>query len=167
MRRRFYCLLLLSFVSGILAESLNSADPKEESPPRRLFFGSPTAVPHEVGGAMGECLSCHGEEGTGAPLTPHPTMLHCRQCHVPAGEVTGEFRANHFVGLKRPKTAPRAHSKAPSIMPHPVLLHEKCLACHAPKAREDVVGTTHPERQHCRQCHIAQASNPPRFSGAH
>ena len=50
--------------------------------PRRLFFGAPPQVPHEVGVSANECLSCHDGPGAEASQTPHPSETHCQQCHV-------------------------------------------------------------------------------------
>jgi nitrate reductase cytochrome c-type subunit len=129
--------------------------------PRRLYFGAPPTIPHEAGAEMNECLACHGDSDSGAPLTPHPTRLRCRQCHVPADDKAGEFRQNNFSGLTVPGPATRIYPTAPPQMAHPVLLHENCLACHAPGARTDVVSTPHPQRLRCRQCHLSVATQLP------
>src|SRR6186713_1612793 len=59
---------------------------------RRAYPGAPPVIPHPVDErqAFGKaCLACHGEGGwvprfeAYAPVTPHPEMASCRQCHVP------------------------------------------------------------------------------------
>jgi cytochrome c-type protein NapB len=59
---------------------------------RRAYPGAPPVIPHPVDEreAFGKaCLSCHGSGGWAprfeayAPVTPHPEMISCRQCHVP------------------------------------------------------------------------------------
>lgn len=142
----------------ILLAGMSVAEGPTQPPPRprRLYFGAPPTVPHDLGPDMSECLVCHGEADTGAPLTPHPTRLRCQQCHLPASEDTSLFRSSRFIGLTPPARAPRPQPYGPPVVPHPVLLRENCLACHAPGARADVIATTHPERLRCQQCHIPQ-----------
>ena len=173
MHRKFFLAMLVLlpvvFLAGILLADDTPEKPKQRR--GRLFFGAPPTIPHDAGPDMNECLVCHGDPDMGAPLTPHPARLRCRQCHV-AGEEgmeepPGVFRASKFAGLPMPaKGAWRPQPNGPPVMPHPVLLREKCLACHAPEAREEVISTTHPERLRCRQCHVPQgvkvAPFPPR-----
>lgn len=42
-------------------------------------------IPHRVGqwSEAKECLSCHGINTKGVPISPHPVRLACTQCHVP------------------------------------------------------------------------------------
>lgn len=46
--------------------------------------GNPPAIPHPVAEADGgqECLGCHLDGEGGAPQTPHPQLVDCRQCHI-------------------------------------------------------------------------------------
>lgn len=131
--------------------------------PRRLYFGAPPTIPHDAGPEMNECLACHGDKDSGAPLTPHPTRLGCRSCHVATNEKAGEFRGNPFAGLPPPARSPRLHPKAPPLMAHQLLLHENCLACHAPGARQDVISTSHPQRPRCQQCHLPMRTSAGEF----
>lgn len=147
-------LLAAVLVAGL---AVAQAPPEPELRPRRLYFGAPPAAPHDLGPGMSECLVCHGDADTGALLTPHPTRLRCRQCHVAANELPA-FRSNKFVGLPQPGRAPRVQPYGPPLIPHAVLLRENCLACHAPEARENIITTTHPERLRCQQCHIPQVN---------
>ena len=156
---------LLTLSVWVRAQDNGSEDPADrtELRPRRLYFGSPPAVPHETGGLMGECLMCHGP-GSFAPETPHPTRIACRQCHVSAATQTAPFRGSRFVGLIRPPVNTQAQSGIPPAMAHSALLHENCLACHAPGAREEVISTPHPERAGCPQCHLPQELRVPEVS---
>ena len=166
MRARVFLLVCVAAFLGGLAAAQSSTEAKREpSPrPRRLYFGAPPTVPHDMGLDMNDCLVCHGDPDMGAPLTPHPTRLRCRQCHLPAAEDVPLFRSNRLAGLPPPGRAPRLQPSGPPLILHPVLLREKCLACHAPEAREDVISTPHPERLRCQQCHIPQRPDTPQFS---
>jgi nitrate reductase cytochrome c-type subunit len=118
-RRRFVLLisvLLLGAATMGLAQSAASRRGPER--PRRMYFGAPPTMPHEHGAEMNDCLACHGDKNSGAPLTPHPTRVRCRQCHVPADGNAGEFRRNTFSGLTVPGPAPRLNAKAPPKMAH-------------------------------------------------
>lgn len=46
--------------------------------------GNPPAIPHYVAAddAGEQCLDCHREGDGGAPRTPHPQLVDCRQCHI-------------------------------------------------------------------------------------
>ena len=160
MRSKSCQLALLSFLIAVPGTVLNAANDSAEPRlrPNRLYFGAPPMISHDAGPDMNDCLVCHGEEDLGAPLTPHPTRLGCRQCHAAFDEEAGEFRSNSFKGLPPPsRRSDRVQPQVPPVMPHPVLLREKCLVCHGPEAREEVISTTHPERLRCRQCHIPQS----------
>lgn len=142
--------------AATLASKKGKAAVAQQRPlrPGRLYFGAPPTIPHDAGPEMNECLTCHADNASGAPLTPHPTRLRCRSCHVAPDEKAGEFRSSTFAGLAPPERSPRLHAKAPPLVPHQFLLHENCLACHAPGARNDVISTSHPERLRCQQCHV-------------
>ncbi len=129
----------------------------------RLYFGAPPTIPHEAGPEMNECLTCHGDKDSGAPLTPHPKRVRCRQCHVAAEDKAGEYHKTTFTGLRPPPRSPRLHANAPPLMAHSVLLQENCLACHAPGARQDVIATPHPNRLRCQQCHLPQRTSAGEF----
>lgn len=152
----------LTLTASVTAQETGSEDTAEQSSlrPRRLYFGAPPAAPHETGGFMSDCLSCHGP-GSFAPESPHPTRIACRQCHVSAAAQSPPFRSNRFVGLRRPLPSSRTQSSVPPAMAHSALLHENCLACHAPGAREQVISTPHPERSMCQQCHLPQRARTP------
>jgi cytochrome c-type protein NapB len=125
--------------------------------------------------ALGKaCLSCHGTGGWAprfeayAPVTPHPEMISCRQCHVPLNP-GGEGRVRGAEAV-RPGEAvrgsvsdwqttkpPRLHGSAmpgsPPPIPHALQMRENCRACHAGPGAVAELRTTHPERVNCRQCH--------------
>ena len=58
----------------------------------RAYPGAPPSIPHDIeqDNTIGEnsCLKCHENGGfvqklnSYAPVTPHPKMVNCRQCHV-------------------------------------------------------------------------------------
>ncbi|MBU2952057.1 nitrate reductase cytochrome c-type subunit [Tamlana agarivorans] len=130
----------------------------------RAFHGAPPSIPHPVANerSMGEnvCLKCHqnggfvDKFGAYAPVTPHPELVNCRQCHVP--EQTDKlFVANNFEKMKAPKAGVNnALLTSPPIIPHQIQLHENCLSCHAGPAAPKEIRVTHPERINCRQCHV-------------
>ena len=78
---------------------------------RRQYPGSPPVVPHPVEEGFNDeinCLSCHAAGGwvedhrKHAPVTPHPEMSSCRQCHMPMG--TGElFRETDWMSVPPPR----------------------------------------------------------------
>ena len=66
---------------------------------RRAYPGAPPVIAHDVqfdGVINDDCLSCHQDGGhvpelnAYTPVTPHPQMENCRQCHV-AQMVDGTF----------------------------------------------------------------------------
>jgi hypothetical protein len=87
------------------------------------------------------------------------------KCHPPAvRQMPQTPQANSLDGSALPsERADRVQAPAPPVMPHPALLREKCLACHAPDGWEDVTSTFHPERLRCRQCPIQQSTTAGRF----
>jgi nitrate reductase cytochrome c-type subunit len=141
---------------------------------RRLYDGAPPVIPHDPFGA--DCGICHDAfgmavEGVGfAPASPHEATgedgatQRCRQCHVFA--ITNSlFVENGFQGLEQDlRPGGRLYDGAPPTIPHPTLMRENCLACHAgPGARAEIV-TAHPERTRCRQCHVPVNSRADAFT---
>jgi len=59
--------------------------------------GNPPLIPHDVaaddGGAT--CLGCHRTGEGGAPVTPHPQLVDCRQCHIPQENVVAPFKTSY------------------------------------------------------------------------
>lgn len=181
--------------AGVL--TLPPASPRErDAHPRtlarfqllRAYPGAPPRIPHGFTGdefRTGTCNTCHERGGFSprfgayAPVTPHPDMPACLQCHVGRDEVTGVSlpdldpntvcRQCHAPGATarwmeasvdwRPLAwttpAPRsALAGAPSI-PHELFFRGNCLACHSGPAAVAEIRTAHPEWGNCRQCHAA------------
>ncbi len=131
---------------------------------RRAYPGAPPTIPHplftERGIGANGCLQCHQNGGyvnsleAYAPITPHPEMLNCRQCHVPV-KTNAEFAAG---SLWEKQGVPEIHRAAltgsPPMIPHDLQMKENCLSCHyGPGSRKDI-RVSHPERVNCRQCHV-------------
>ena len=130
----------------------------------RAYPGAPPSIPHEVGSDLvlggNACLKCHEHGGytskyqAYAPVTPHPEMINCRQCHVT------QNTASFFVATQTEKySAPKAGSNnallgSPPVIPHQIQMRENCLACHAGPSAPKEIRVTHPERINCRQCHV-------------
>ncbi len=130
----------------------------------RAFYGAPPSIPHGVASerAMGEntCLKCHENGGyvdkfkAYAPVTPHPEMINCRQCHVPQ-KTESLFKGTNFKRGTIPTVgANNALAGSPPVIPHQLQLRENCLACHAGPSAPKEIRVTHPERVNCRQCHV-------------
>lgn len=129
---------------------------------RRAYPGGPPIIPHPVvderspGGPV--CLTCHAGGGyvpkfeAFAPVTPHPDLPNCRQCHNPV-RTDGLFQETTF----RPASAPQLNGSplptSPPPIPHRLEMRENCLACHAGPGAVEEIRTTHPDRPNCRQCH--------------
>jgi nitrate reductase (cytochrome), electron transfer subunit len=162
----------------------------------RAYPGAPPLVPHgltedEFRGSL--CNTCHQRGGYSArfgayvPVTPHPELLACLQCHgtdaamvgtalpreSPDG-LCGQCHAPARRAVSLPAldwTAPewprvrgaRADGTPPEI-PHDLQLRGDCLACHAGPGAIEEIRTSHPERASCRQCHLAPLGE--RFSHA-
>ena len=130
----------------------------------RAFPGAPPSIPHnilsdiETGGNA--CLKCHEnggyteKYGAYAPVTPHPEMINCRQCHV-AQNTRTLFVEARFENFMAPKTGNNnALLGSPPVIPHQIQMRENCLACHAGPSAPKEIRVTHPERINCRQCHV-------------
>ncbi|NIR47159.1 hypothetical protein GWO43_01550 [candidate division KSB1 bacterium] len=124
----------------------------------RYYAYAPPLIPHPV--INPACLDCHEQglvvEGFKAPVTPHPELSNCQQCHIRAPEDIEPFRENRFVGLKEPQSLDLPQPAGPPLIPHRVFMREDCLVCHADSTREEIIQTTHPERVNCLQCHVEQ-----------
>lgn len=128
----------------------------EAPPPReglRISRYAPPTIPHDLDDPA--CLECHGHAEAGAPEVPHPAFANCLQCHVPQTG-TALFRGNGFLGVPEPARLSRAYVGAPPVAPHRYFMRQNCLACHGKDAPQGIVSTPHPERSHCRQCHLEQ-----------
>ena len=135
----------------------------------RAYPGAPPSIPHPlVKGERGmggkACLQCHLNGGFAekfnayAPVTPHPEMINCRQCHV-AQLANTNFKETNFYKMKAATVGyNNALPGSPPIMPHPIDMRENCLSCHAGPAAPKEIRVTHPERINCRQCHVPASS---------
>ena len=130
---------------------------------RRAFHYAPPMIPHEIldeqsyGGDS--CLRCHADGdfspifGGYAPTVPHPEMINCRQCHLPAATpdlyVPSDWQTAAAPALNR-----NALISSPHPIPHDLQMRENCLACHGGPAVPDEIRVPHPERVNCQQCHV-------------
>jgi cytochrome c-type protein NapB len=155
----------------------------------RAYPGAPPRVPHGLTPEefrTGACKTCHERGGYSqrfaayVPMTPHPEMGFCLQCHVGDDAVTGishpssdpnaRCRQCHTAsGPPRPEIdaaltwritgwprLPRlTPGRDPPAIPHELQTRGNCLACHAGPAAVAEIRTTHSEWADCRQCHVA------------
>jgi nitrate reductase cytochrome c-type subunit len=135
---------------------------------RRAYAGAPPVIPHPVvndGVINDDCLSCHKDGGyvpeynCYTPVTPHPEMGNCRQCHV-AQTVEGLFVATEWVQPTLPKRGRQAIPGGPLLIPHSMQFRDNCLACHAGPQAVVEIRSSHPERENCLQCHVQDRDLP-------
>lgn len=130
----------------------------------RAYHGAPPSIPHPVKNdlTVGEntCLQCHQNGGftekfkAYAPVTPHPELVNCRQCHV-AQKSNTLFKGFKFSKVNAPEVGVNnALVSSPPVIPHQIKLRENCLACHAGPSAPKEIRFSHPERINCRQCHV-------------
>jgi cytochrome c-type protein NapB len=157
----------------------------------RAYPGAPPRIPHALSPEefrTGVCASCHARGGYSlrfaayVPVTPHPELGMCLQCHVGDDGVMGLASAAadpnsrcplcHGPSGGRPRreasaTWPttvwpalpsRIPGRLPPPIPHDLQLRGNCVACHAGPAAVAEFRTTHPERASCRQCHVGADS---------
>jgi nitrate reductase (cytochrome), electron transfer subunit len=154
---------------------------------RRAYPGAPPPVPHGLTNREAletRCNTCHERGGFSrrfaayAPVTPHPELGDCQQCHLPAVEVVGlpfpppgadgvcgqchrleaarlPYRPLDWPATEWPAVGSGSLPGAPPFIPHPLHLRENCVACHAGPGAVAEIRTDHPERASCRQCHLA------------
>lgn len=165
----------------------------------RAFPGAPPRIPHgltEQEFQSGTCNTCHERGGfvdrfaTYAPVTPHPEMGQCLQCHVADDRFVGvavardadtpvcaqchildaltapppQFVAIDWPTPDWPQLGQVALPGAPQAIPHSLQFRGNCVACHAGMGAVFEVRTTHPEQANCRQCHTHDAGDPEPFS---
>ncbi len=164
-----------AFRSGELAQAFAAAPvPARSTRPlrtyytRRAFPGAPPFIPHPVEDDRDfgrACLQCHETGGYAprfqafTPVTPHPDLVNCRQCHEPV-RTTATFAAgNAFRPAAPPPLDQAALPGAPPPVPHGLQLRENCLACHGGPAAPPEIRVDHPERVNCRQCHVLVQSS--------
>ncbi len=135
----------------------------------RAYPGAPPSIPHPVKEKLGMggniCLQCHQNGGfvekfnAYAPVTPHPDMINCKQCHVEQ-QTQSKFVDTEF--YKKPAPAVGANNAlpgSPPVIPHELQMRENCLACHAGPAAVKELWFDHPERINCRQCHVPKEAD--------
>ena len=114
----------------------------------RAYHGAPPSIPHAVEEMnLGEntCLQCHQNGGfvnkynAYAPVTPHPEMINCRQCHVAQNSNT-LFKPANLAQVNAPKVGVNsALIGTPPMIPHQIQMRENCLSCHAgPAAPKEI-----------------------------
>ena len=106
-------------------------------------------------------MQCHQNGGfvaqfnAYAPVTPHPELINCKQCHV-AVKTQSLFKETVFTKLKNPDVGNQALMGSPPVILHALQMRENCLACHGGPAAPKEIRVTHPERVNCRQCHAVK-----------
>lgn len=129
----------------------------------RAYYGAPPVIPHPLLSEKGigdkSCLQCHENGGyvkqfeAYAPVTPHPELINCRQCHV-APKTKFDFVENEFEKGPEPETGMAALPGSPPMIPHSLTMRSNCLSCHAGPAAPKEIMVTHALRVNCRQCHV-------------
>lgn len=153
----------------------------------RAYDGAPPRIPHALSPEeyrTGVCRTCHERGGYSlrfaayVPLTPHPELGMCLQCHVGEDAVMGLASAGADPnarcplchgptgGRPRPEASatwpttiwpslpPRTAGQLPPAIPHDLQFRGNCVACHGGPAELADLRTSHPERANCRQCHV-------------
>ena len=91
-----------------------------------------------------------------APVTPHPEMTNCRQCHV-TKNTNNTFKDFAFAKKELPKVGEGANNEllgSPPMIPHQLQMRENCISCHAGPSAPKEIRVSHPDRINCRQCHL-------------
>ena len=130
---------------------------------RRPFAGGapwvPHALPPEGYRTDSTCLACHEKGGVyaweaWAPTTPHPERGGCAWCHQDGSLVDPDparWETNPPPAINQQKTP-----WEPPAIPHPIAGRERCVTCHSGPGAVIELRTPHPERAHCRQCHLTR-----------
>jgi cytochrome c-type protein NapB len=135
----------------------------------RAFPSAPPVIPHELleDKSMGGkgCLGCHKDGGyvppfkAYAPVTPHPQLENCRQCHVAQTKAAAFAAESMWQRPEPPEIDLQSLAGGPPPIPHSLQMRENCLACHAGPGAVAKIRTPHPERVNCRQCHVPAETN--------
>ena len=152
----------------------------------RAYPGAPPRIPHGLTAEeyrLARCTTCHERGGYSprfeayAPITPHPELAACLQCHLPDARLAGigmpgtgpdalcrqcharpgaeadppgpSWRSAAWPDVRSARTA-----GTPPDIPHDLDSRGNCLACHAGPGSVAELRTRHPERPDCRQCHL-------------
>jgi cytochrome c-type protein NapB len=129
----------------------------------RAYPGAPPTIPHEidVDGTIGgkNCLQCHKNGGyvnelkAYAPLTPHPEMINCKQCHVPKN-TSNLFAESEWTKVGAQPIGQAALEGSPPVIPHDLHMKSNCLSCHGGASAPVEIRVSHPDRVNCKQCHV-------------
>ncbi|HTS89678.1 MAG TPA: hypothetical protein VMG41_14395 [Gemmatimonadales bacterium] len=164
----------------------------------RAYPGAPPRIPHGLSPdeyRTDACKQCHERGGYSlrfaayVPLTSHPDMGMCLQCHVgedsvlgfadpdadpntrctqchgPAGgPVRAEARLP-WLATDWPPLAKLTPGQNPPPIPHDSRFRLMCVACHAGQAAVADIRTSHAEWSDCRQCHVAAGADVVAFAG--
>ncbi|MCG8332721.1 MAG: hypothetical protein MI974_33860 [Chitinophagales bacterium] len=133
----------------------------------RAYPGAPPIIPHQLISEKGiggkNCLQCHQNGGyveqfsAFAPITPHPDLLNCMQCHVPQ-KTNLAFQATNWEKMAAADIHQVAMPGAPPVIPHDLDMRNNCLSCHAGPSAPKEIRVSHPERVNCRQCHLPRTT---------
>jgi len=129
----------------------------------RAYPGAPPTIPHPLLSMKGigaeACLQCHQNGGYSnmfkayAPITPHPELINCVQCHV--GSMTElTFKKSDWLKIAPPSISQVPMPGAPPQIPHDLFMRSNCLSCHSGPSAPKEIRVSHPERINCRQCHV-------------
>ncbi len=163
---------------------------------RRAFPGAPPRIPHGLTSRefqTSACNTCHERGGYSprfgayVPVTPHPELGACLQCHVGNDATTGVILPSHDPNTicrqchdpdalrlavpamewrmaVWPRLAPRSPGGAPPPIAHDLQLRGNCVACHTGPGAVAEIRTLHPERANCRQCHVTAEAGAETFT---
>jgi cytochrome c-type protein NapB len=154
----------------------------------RAYPGAPPRIPHGVTAEefrTSACKECHQRGGYSlrfaayVPVTPHPELGTCLQCHVGDESVMGflipgadpntrcaqchgpsggrpraEAAATWTTSVWPPVVGPTSDRRPPPI-PHDLMFREDCVACHSGPGAVAEIRTLHADRTACRHCHVA------------
>ena len=134
----------------------------------RAYHGAPPQIPHPILSTIkakgNSCLQCHQKGGfvpklnAFAPISPHPKMHNCQQCHLPK-KTTQLFKGTTW-RVDKIRKLNRSHLPgSPPVIPHRIQMRENCLSCHGGLGSVEEIRVTHPERINCRQCHVTSETN--------
>lgn len=155
---KYLLLLMFAILLSACGEEKSENYGKFSRDELRYYAYAPPLIPHEI--INRKCQDCHIEgmvvEGYKTPVTPHPELVNCQQCHIYPDADVALFKKNGFVGVKEPVALNLPQPAGPPLIPHRVFMRENCVVCHNDPSRNEIVQTTHPERLNCTQCHVAQ-----------
>jgi cytochrome c-type protein NapB len=153
----------------------------------RGYPGAPPRIPHGVTAEefrTSACKECHQRGGYSlrfaayVPVTPHPELGMCLQCHVGDESVMGflvpgadpntrcvqchgpsggrpraEAATTWTTSVWPPVVGPTPDRRPPPI-PHDLMFREDCVACHSGVGAVAEIRTLHADRADCRLCHV-------------